>query len=825
MATTYTVKSGDTLWAIATNYANDIEGTTTNDRVNTLVSLNNIKDKNYIVVGQVLKLNGEADDPASNNTSRATIDVFGLQSNTDRTIYATWTWSKDNTDNYQVIWYYDTGDSVWFIGTDTHVDDNQSVYSAPQNAKRVRFKVKPISKTHKVNDVDTSYWTASWSTYKTYDFSNNPPTTPDVPTVKIEKYKLTAELDNLDVNATSIQFQIVKDNASVFNTGSANIVTNHASYSCTVNAGSEYKVRCRSCRAGQYSAWSEYSNNEGTMPSTPTGITTIRATSETSVYLEWPAVTSATSYDLEYTTKKEYFDGSDQTTEQKDIKTTHFEKTGLETGEEYFFRVRAVNEDGESAWSGIKSVVIGKAPAAPTTWSSSTVVITGEPLTLYWVHNAEDGSSQTYAEIEMYIDDVLETYTVKNTEDEEEKDKTSSYVIDTSEYIEGTRIQWRVRTAGITKAYGDWSIQRKIDIYAPSTLELSITDAAANPIETLEAFPFYVKGLAGPNTQMPIGYHLEIISNSIYETVDNVGKVKMVNKGEAVYSKYFDTSDPLLVEFSAGNIDLENNIEYTVVCSVSMDSGLSAEASLGFTVAWTDEEYHPNAEIGIDTDIYSASIRAFCNDENGELIDGVSLSVYRREFDGSFVELATGLNNTSNTYITDPHPALDYARYRIVAVTDATGAVSYYDVPGYPVGGKAVIIQWDEEWSSFDASNEDVQEQPPWAGSMLKLPYNIDVSDSHSLDVSHVKYIGRSHPVAYHGTQLGHTANWHVEIDKSDEETLYAIRRLANWQGNVYVREPSGSGYWATIKVSYDQKHLDLTIPITLDVTRVEGGV
>lgn len=43
--------------------------------------------------------------------------------------------------------------------------------------------------------------------------------------------------------------------------------------------------------------------------------------------------------------------------------------------------------------------------------------------------------------------------------------------------------------------------------------------------------------------------------------------------------------------------------------------------------------------------------------------------------------------------------------------------------------------------------------------------------------------------------------------------------------GDVYVREPSGSGYWANISVSFTQTHCELTIPVTLNITRVEGGV
>ena len=116
-------------------------------------------------------------------------------------------------------------------------------------------------------------------------------------------------------------------------------------------------------------------------------------------------------------------------------------------------------------------------------------------------------------------------------------------------------------------------------------------------------------------------------------------------------------------------------------------------------------------------------------------------------------------------------------------------------------------------------------ERPTWSGSMLKLPYNIDVSDNHRNDVALVEYIGREHPVSYYGTQLGETSTWNTTIPRDDEETLYNIRRLARWMGDVYIREPSGSGYWANVTVSYSQKHCVVTIPVTFSITRVSGGV
>ena len=98
----------------------------------------------------------------------------------------------------------------------------------------------------------------------------------------------------------------------------------------------------------------------------------------------------------------------------------------------------------------------------------------------------------------------------------------------------------------------------------------------------LESFPLYIRGFTGPNTQKPIGYYVTVVANSGYGITDGTGFKKTISKGGQIYSRYFDTSDPLMVELSAGNIILENNIEYTVKCIASMNSGLTAEASISF---------------------------------------------------------------------------------------------------------------------------------------------------------------------------------------------------------------------------------------------------
>lgn len=872
-----TVEKGDTLSEIARDYGN---GKTYQQ----LAAINGIPNADLIYVGQKIKLTGSGSTTGlSKSASTVTIKQFGLQADIDNVLFVAWDWARTNTKEYQVRWDYYTDNKYWFVGNETTTTYKYSTYNIPSNAKQVRVRIKPISKTYKKNNKDTTYWTAAWSGWQKHTVSN-PPDTPAVPTVTLDGLKLTASIANLRSDPSIIQFEVVKDSSTVCKTIKASVKTSSASCSCGVAAGSKYKVRCRAQKDGLYSDWSDYSNEADTIPATPSKFTKCEPKTEMSIYLEWGSITNATSYEIEYSTDKSHFEGSDQVTSKTGIAGTSYElSSGIEKGKEYFFRLRATNSVGSSGWSEISSAIIGTGPAAPTTWSSSTTVVSGEPLNLYWVHNSKDGSSQTYAELELIVDGALETYTIENSTSEEEKDKTSTYPIVTSGYAEGVKIRWRVRTAGISKVYGAWSIPRVVDIYAPPTLELDVTNPSGETFETLESFPFNISALAGPNTQRPIGYHISIVANESYETVDNVGNTKIVSDGELVYSRHFDTSDVLSVDISAGDLSLENNINYTIVCVASMNSGLTAESSIDFTVSWIDTAYVPNAEISVDEDTFSAYIRPYCSThssvcykvnesydtyvttteaiegvygfEHGNVvtttgeqvfygttadgdtvyyciveeaspIEDVFMSVYRREFDGSFTELASGLDGATNATITDPHPALDYARYRIVAVSKTTGTVSYYDMPGHPVGGQAIIIQWDEAWSNFDVSgSEDALEQPAWAGSLLKLPYNVDVSDRHSSDVELVEYIGRKHPVSYYGTHLGETSTWNVEIDKNDTETLYGLRRLAVWMGDVYVREPSGSGYWANITVSFDQKHCELTIPVTLEIARVEGGV
>ena len=430
---------------------------------------------------------------------------------------------------------------------------------------------------------------------------------------------------------------------------------------------------------------------------------------------------------------------------------------------------------------------------------------------------------------------------IENTRPEEEKGKTSIYTINTDDpewatIGEGYIIKWKVQTAGITSEYSDWSVEREANVYAQPTVEVGMLNNQSISVDEVNNYPFYFSITAGPSAQTPISYYIEVVSNEAYETLDAVGKVKMVGVGDKVYQKYYDPQENpwrFLLEMTPGNIDLKNDINYTVNVTVSMNSGLIATDSKDFDIYFDDRYYDVYADIYFNELTLEASIHPYCyqyEEDEGEiipsLVDGCKLAVYRRNFDGTFTEIAKNIDNTTNLYVVDPHPSLDYARYRVVAKTDDTGALSYCDIPALKVGKHFAVIQWAEEWSSFQSDdNGEGTVEPPWSGSMIKIPYNITIADSKKIDVELVEYAGRQHPVSYYGTQLGETSTWSMMIPKSDKETLYSLRRLAIWTGDVYVREPYGTGYWASINVSYNLKYSDVVVPVTFNITRVEGGI
>ncbi len=871
----WVVAKGECLWKIA-SYS-EVYGK--GSRWTEIADANGIsRKKTTIYVNQKLTIPGKSSSSSSPKPDTNSDKVLGkkvkvlwwaLDAPDDsvsyseaRQMFLTWKYDRDNTDHYKVECWYDTGQGGWRLGQETTVTNPKQIeYSPDVSAKKVKIQVKPIAKK---NNKDKYYWTdGEWQKVE-YDYSNNPPGKLPSPSFNIDANdKLIVEfeaIENLsDLHADSIEIVIYQDNNYKYSSPIIPITEIHddigyAKYEGSVDPGHKYRIVYRS-RKGEdnYGGWNEISENIYSSPIPPKEITTLRTqelkeqgNTSYAVLVEWTEELSALTYTVQYTIDPNFeFNVNDYTTEEGQGQRALI--SDIEVGHVYYFRVGSNNDHGSSkTYTDIKSLSIGTKPAAPTTYSNTTKGVIGEDIKLYWVHNSTDGSYETTARLQLTISDLAHpeltptiiTKVIPNEKSEEDKNKTSVYTINTDDpewatIGEGFNIKWKVQTAGVSNTYSDWSIEREVNVYAKPYLSIGLIDNTDQPSENVHGFPFYISVLSGPTSQIPISYYIEIISNNSYETIDSVGKNKIINIGDKIFQKYYDPQEQpwkFLLEMTPGDIDLEPDQEYTLNVMVSMDSGLTAISSIIFDAYFEDYYYDVYADVIINKDTLEAAIHPYCyqfdENENKTLVENCLLSVYRNEYDGNFIKIADNIENIDGLYITDPHPSLDYARYRIVAKLNDTGSISYGDITPVKVGEPYLVIQWAEKWSKFMTDDEgNGMTENAWSGSMLKLPYNLDLSENRNIDLNLVEYIGRKRPVSYYGTQLREGATLNTIIPKDDKETLYAIRRLSVWTGDVYMREPSGVGYWAAISVSYDMKHDDLTIPIAITVRRVEGGI
>ena len=453
MADTHKVVKNDTLSEIAVKYYKQYGYTSWKSYMDYLAKLNNIPNVNLIYIGQTLKLTGTIVS-RSDRPTRPSIVHFGIQVGTDRKLFVTWYWkvpagyNSNTLDGYEVTWEYRTRDakgnlSIWFTQDPSKTTLTQSLYDAPENAYQVRVKVKPVSKTkdNSSNKV-VYYWSCEASGYKTKTFTVVP-TAPNTPQLELKDDQLYAvSTIGLDTDVYGpvtwykCEFQLFKDGKDTGTKKKVSIQSiepYQAETRFTIEKTSaEYQVRCRlvpHSDSNNSSEWSPLSDKLQGLPEAPGAITECRATSKTSVLLKWDVPKTgilAMGYKIQYATNPRYFEGSDSVTTVSDIDQSQYEITNLESGKEYFFRVCARNLTGDSDWTDIVSVVLGSKASVPTTWSSSASVVKGETLTLFWVHNSEDNSRQSKAELEIIVNGETKVESFETAEDAEDEDITRS---------------------------------------------------------------------------------------------------------------------------------------------------------------------------------------------------------------------------------------------------------------------------------------------------------------------------------------------------------------------------------------------------------------
>lgn len=704
---------------------------------------------------------------------------------------------------YSYVWQYSTNGTwvtynsgaITSIGTKVATEDIGD-YS------KVRFKIKPVQKAKKDLAKGVKVWTGEYVS-ATFEVSKLRPATPSAPDAEASGLNVISTYTITDSQTDKIIFRIQNSSGKIVHTSGVLTPTNkYVRYVKAGAGGQSYRVQARAVnvvgKTNLYSDWSEWSSFVDMPPAQPTGLTL--SASGTTIKLSWNAVASATSYTVEYcATNKAYFNSvPENVTSISNITATNTMVESLEYNTTYYFRVIAVGSS-ESTPSEIKSLKLVAKPNAPTTWSSASVGSIGGEVTFNWAHSSDDGSPQAKAVLTITIAG-YENETITFT-----TETSYTYVIGSGSiaWREGDTLEWYVNTYSESGASSPYSTVRSVQIYDAPAL-------AMNAIGTLTTYPLTLALSASPSSQRALTYSVNVWNTSTYEIAREDGLEDVIKANTTLYSKEFNgLGNNPTIEIGAGDINLQDGEEYVLEITCVMNSGLSAVHRCVFDVAFAQVEFELDADVVINDDL-SATIYATSTDS------AIPISVYRRDVNGEYTLIQSGLS--SGDACTDLHPALDWARYRLVGKVPGTNQIGVFDLDPIEIGEKMAVIQWGEDINVYDSEDNDDKHDL----AMLKIPYNLSISDKASPDRNMVEYIGRKRPVAYFGTQLGETSTWSAVFKREDEDTLYKLRKLMIYQGNCYVREPSGTGYPAAVSASYDISADSRLVSVSFDITRVE---
>lgn len=506
---------------------------------------------------------------------------------------------------------------------------------------------------------------------------------------------------------------------------------------------------------------------------------------------------------------------------------------GLEPGDTYWFRVKRGESKAEDAyeWSDYACVgkngktyqvscVMGTKPTAPTLGQVPSSAPVDDPLTLSWTHNSEDGSAQTAYEVQVNTGSWVQLST----------GTTEQFVTFTPAsmgFADGSTVQWRVRTKGALDTgssddWSPWSATGSVAVWAKPSSTIYVPD----PVESLPLDMRLDVGATSAGNR-PTRFWLTVASDEPYEAIGPDGDPMWVAEGETVWSGEAVPGDEGCttggwdISLSVVDIRLFSGISYVVSGGCYTAQGLRSEATPTTFVADIGQTAIDgcDADVTFDKVTMSATIMPRCTDgPDGELLDGVTLSVWRLGDPNE--KVGEWLANDGYATCLDPHPTFGTCVYRIVATDMGTGAQGSSDVT-LTTTAPGIVIQWDEEWGDPENSSEGVS----FSGQRLVLPFNVDVTEQWTKQSSLNEWAGRKSPVSRYGTQRGHTATWTCSVNRfKGLDQVNAVRKLATHMGDVYVREPYGSGYWAHVDVgSLGAAHGDPAVQISLNVTRVES--
>lgn len=563
--------------------------------------------------------------------------------------------------------------------------------------------------------------------------------------------------------------------------------------------------------------------DNGQVPVAPDGVSVTRTNTPGTVRVKWNNTwTEADSVELAWADHEDAWESTDppSTYSVSNAYAAAWNIANLEVGKRWYFRVRLVKGSGESAtpgpWSEIVSISLSEAPAIPALALSQPAIPADGVVTASWGYVSGDGTPQAYAEIctseivsgEIVHGEIIATVTTPQHID---------LYAEELGWAVGDIYNLCVRVGSASGEVSEWSEPNSVMIVPP--IEIAITQTSlqnvtvviddvtqeTETILSLTDMPFTCTVTGAGDT----GTTTVAIERAETYYLDRPDERTFTgHEGEtiALFSQIGEAQITISNEDLIGSLD--DGAPYRLVATVQDGFGQSAEASIEFAVHWAHQAVMPEALVEIDNTDYIAKITpvAPTGAEEGDVCDIYRLSVDRPELIYAGAEFGT-------TYV-DPFPALgEMGGHRIVFRT-ANGDYITEDNE----------IAWTDYTQADTGGINTMYNIIDYENGQVQLMYDITLSSGWDKDFQETKYLG------------GHIqGDWNPAVSRSgnvggavatvkDQETIQAMRRLADSAGICHVRTRDGSSYAADVQVSEsrDMGQDVVRAEFTLNITRVD---
>lgn len=636
-----------------------------------------------------------------------------------------------------------------------------------------------------------------------------------------------------------------------------------------------YAIHVRNVTADGKSMASDYFDYTSSMPQAPVLDSVEPTTTAGKVYLSWTnRWADATGVIVAWTDDRDNWTSNDapETFEIEEVASNWF-ITGLETGKEWWFRVRAVREADDnithSSWSKDMPIDLSSAPATPALYLSEEAITENDIVTAYWSYMTTDGTAQISAEI---VEAELSNGTWTYGRSAGATSSAQHIDIDAKKqgWTNGTTKYLALRTRSGSGGLSDYSTPVKLEIAAKPTVAITSTGLA-----TTDTVTEYFEG-DGSTKKFTCADALSAAptatvngsSRACTYSGDTVTMSTAPADGATLAITYTTTAHKVLADLpfsvtvtTANASDVTLAIERASTYPMDRPDGTQTDGAEGetifvetaaalssntFTVNNSDDligklddgaEYNLVATV-IDKHKQTARVEipfkvhwshqaweptaTFVTDTDNYIAKitpasatgyetGDTCDIYRLGIDKP--ELIYPNATFGETYV-DPFPAFgEHSGYKVVTVTKNGDYITDRDT-----FAEFDTTDGDGSYTQLDTGMLVID----FDGDRAELPYNITLDNSWSKDFQRTAYLG-GHVAGDHNKAVTRdlTAGT-VTTRKTNTDVIETMRKLARYPGLCHVRTPEGSSFTADVQVSEQMSFDSALASYSLTIQKVD---